>query len=292
MIVGGTDGSFHAIKVNTGEPIWRIDVSKRAILNSVLYRDGIAYITHGEENIGTTEMGMIAALDARRTGDLKDDAFKWKTLGFLPTYASPVMDAERLYTVDNSAIVAAFELKTGRRLWERGLGTLQKGSPVLADGKLYVGTENGKFFILRPSATGVEVLDEELLGTTADARTDRRFSDRGGRPRLCDVDGSDLCDRQARAAGHGGSGESRRRPRAALRRTGDLTCRCSPTTRCWHRAPNRRSRLKLYDAKGALFATKPAAATWAVDQLAAASAPTAPTPRRPLVRAQGSSRQR
>jgi len=165
LIVGGTDGAFHAIKANTGEPIWRADVSKRAILNSALYRNGLAFITHGEENIGTTEMGMIAALDTRRRGDLKDDAFKWKTYGFLPTYASPVMDAERLYTVDNGAIVAAFDLQTGKRLWQRSLGTLQKGSPVLADGKLYVGTENGKFFILRPSATGVDVLDEELFGT-------------------------------------------------------------------------------------------------------------------------------
>ena len=60
IIVGGTDGAYHALKVNTGEPIWRVDVSKRAILNGALYRDGVAYITHGEENIGTTEMGMIA----------------------------------------------------------------------------------------------------------------------------------------------------------------------------------------------------------------------------------------
>jgi hypothetical protein len=110
---------------------------------------------------------MVAALNARGRGDLKEDAFAWRTLGFLPTFASPVMDDERLYSVDNSAIVAAFDLKTGAKLWERGLGTLQKGSPVLADGKLYVGTENGKFFILRPSATGVEVLDEDWLGSQA-----------------------------------------------------------------------------------------------------------------------------
>jgi outer membrane protein assembly factor BamB len=165
MIVGGTDGSFHALKVNTGEPIWRIDVSKRAILNSPLYRDGVAYITHGEENIGTTQMGMVAAIDATGKGDLTQAAYKWKTYGFMPTYASPVMDDQRLYTVDNGAIVGAFDLKTGAQLWTHSLGTLQKGSPVLADNKLYVGTENGKFFILRPSATGVEVLDEDALGT-------------------------------------------------------------------------------------------------------------------------------
>ena len=188
-------------------------MSKRAILNSVLYRDGIAYITHGEENIGTTEMGMIAALDARRKGDLKEDAFKWKTLGFLPTYASPVMDDERLYTVDNSAIVAGVRSRRrGKRLWERGLGTLQKGSPVLADGKLYVGTENGKFYILQPSATGVEVLDEDWLGTAGDAGGDRRVADRGRRPRLRDVDGRDLRDWQARPAGASRRRRSAERP--------------------------------------------------------------------------------
>jgi outer membrane protein assembly factor BamB len=168
LVVGGTDGAFHALKANTGEPIWRIDVSKRAILNSVLYRDGTVYLTHGEENLGTTEMGLVAALPASGRGELKPDAFSWRTLGFLPTFASPVMDNERLYTVDNGAIVAAFDLKSGQRLWERSLGTLQKGSPVLADGKLYVGTENGKFYILRPSATGVEVLDEDWLGSQQD----------------------------------------------------------------------------------------------------------------------------
>jgi outer membrane protein assembly factor BamB len=168
LVVGGTDGGYHALKLNTGERIWSIEVSKRAILNSPLVRDNVAYVTHGEENMDTTEMGMIAAVDATRTGVLTADAFKWRTRGFLPSYASPVADAERLYTVDNSAIVGAFDLKTGAKLWDKTLGTLQKGSPVLADGKLYVGTENGKFFILRPTATGVEVLDEDLLGTAQD----------------------------------------------------------------------------------------------------------------------------
>jgi outer membrane protein assembly factor BamB len=165
MIVGGTDGVYHALKVNTGEKIWSIEVSKRAILNSALFRDNVAYITHGEENMDTTEMGMIAAVDATKSGALAKDAFKWRTHGFLPTFASPVMDDQYLYTVDNSAIVGAFDLKTGAKLWEKSLGTLQKGSPVLADGKLYVGTENGRFYILKPSAAGVEVLDNDLLGT-------------------------------------------------------------------------------------------------------------------------------
>jgi outer membrane protein assembly factor BamB len=164
MIVGGTDGVFHALQVNTGKPVWNVEVSKRAILNSALFRDNIAYITHGEENIDTTTMGMVAAVDATGSGALAKPAFKWVRHGFMPTFASPVMDADRLYTVDNGAILGAFDLASGKQLWTKVLGTLQKSSPVLADGKLYIGTENGKFYILRPGATGAEVLDEDLLG--------------------------------------------------------------------------------------------------------------------------------
>ena len=47
LIVGGTDGQFYGLKANTGEKVWQVEVSKRAILNSALYRDGVAYITLG-----------------------------------------------------------------------------------------------------------------------------------------------------------------------------------------------------------------------------------------------------
>ena len=165
LIVGGTDGVFHAIQVNTGKPQWSIEVSKRAILNSVLFRDNVVYLTHGEENIDTTEMGMIAAIDATGSGQLAGAAVKWVTRGFLPSYASPVMDRERLYTMDNSAILGAFDLKDGKQVWTKRLGIGSKASPVLADGKLYVGTEGGKFYILRPTATGADTIDEDLIGT-------------------------------------------------------------------------------------------------------------------------------
>ena len=31
MIAGGSDGAFHALKVNTGEPVWDYELSKRGI---------------------------------------------------------------------------------------------------------------------------------------------------------------------------------------------------------------------------------------------------------------------
>ncbi len=169
LIVGGTDGAFHGLQLHTGKPVWRLEVSKRAILGSPVLRGTTLYLTHGEENMDTTMMGMVAAVDlSGKTGEIPLSALQYNTHGFMPTFSSPVLDGNRLYVVDNGAILGAFDTATGKELWTRTLGTLQKGSATLADGKLYVGTENGKFYILRPSATGVEVLDEDALGAAAE----------------------------------------------------------------------------------------------------------------------------
>jgi outer membrane protein assembly factor BamB len=275
MIVGGTDGAFHALQVNTGKPIWRIDVSKRAILNSALYRDGIVYITHGEENLGTTQMGMVAAIDARRTGELTEDAFTWRTLGFMPSFPSPVMDDERLYSVDNGAIVAAFDLKTGTKVWERSLGTLQKGSPVLADGKLYVGTENGKLFILQPSATGVEVLDEDLLGTPQSPEV--IFASpivADGRVYVTSMEATYAIGKRRSSSATAGSPTERNGQKpAAAPASGHSQAPVAQVQVFPYEAllaPGGKQdfRVRLFDAKGNLIREEKAgAATWAVDQL-------------------------
>ena len=263
LIVGGTDGAYHALRVNTGEKIWSVEVSKRAILNSAIFRDNVAYVTHGEENMDTTEMGMVAAIDATKSGTLSADAFKWKVHGFLPTFASPVMDAERLYTMDNGAIVGAFDLKTGQRLWTKTLGTLQKGSPVLADGKLYVGTENGKFFILRPSASGVEVLDEDLLGSAAEPEAivaSPIVAD--GRVYVASMENLyAIGTRKALPEG--------RMPTVAPRSSEPVaSVQVVPYDVLLAPGATQRFTVRLFDAKGALVREEPAAgATWATEQV-------------------------
>ena len=167
LIQGGSDGVVHAIKPQTGEPVWKYEISKRGINTGAVVYNNFAILTHSEENLNSSEMGMITAVDATAKGDIKKEQVKWATYGWQGGFSSPVLDGERLYQVDNSANIAAFDVNTGKHLWLQNLGTIQKASPVLADGKLYVGTENGKFFILKPTATGCEILDQDQLGTEA-----------------------------------------------------------------------------------------------------------------------------
>ena len=164
LMAGGGDGTVHAIKVWTGEPVWKYYMSKRGVNTGVVLNGTTAIVTHSEENLDTNEMGLIAAVDAKAKGDIGKEQIKWSKVGFQGGFSSPIADGDRLYQVDNGANLFAFDINTGKTLWQQNLGTIQKASPVLADGKLYVGSENGKFFILRPGQEKVEVLDEDQLG--------------------------------------------------------------------------------------------------------------------------------
>ena len=167
LIQGASDGVTHAIKPQTGEPVWKHEISKRGLNTGVVVHGNTAILTHSEENLDSNEMGMMVAVDASAKGEIKKENIKWTKYGWQGGFSSPVIDGDRIYHIDNGANIGAFDVNTGKQLWLQNLGTIQKASPVFADGKLYVGTENGKFFILKPSATGCEILDEDQLGTEA-----------------------------------------------------------------------------------------------------------------------------
>jgi outer membrane protein assembly factor BamB len=162
---GGSDGAMLALKINTGERIWSWPVSKRGLNTAALMVGPDVIVSHSEENIESSEMGMLAAMPANKTGNLTDKDARWLVRGVQAGYASPVSDGQRIYVVDNGGIMFAHDAKTGARVWEQNLGTIQKSSPVLADGKIYVGTENGKFYIIRPLADRAEILDQDWLGS-------------------------------------------------------------------------------------------------------------------------------
>ena len=157
LLIGGLgDGGIHAIKAQTGEKVWSYVAAKRAINTGAAVSGNNVFISHGDENLEGVELGLIAALDGAQSGDIKTT--KWATKGIEFSFSSPIVDGTRLYQLDNGSTLRAFDTATGKSLWNLSLGSAQKASPVLADGKIYVGTDGGVFFIVRPTADKAEIL--------------------------------------------------------------------------------------------------------------------------------------
>jgi outer membrane protein assembly factor BamB len=160
LVTGGADGAALAMKPQTGEPVWNLVIAKRGLNTGVVLNGTTAIVSHSEENLDSNEMGMLVAFDATAKGKLGKQNIKWAVRNFLAGFSSPVLDGDRLYQSDNAGTLVAFDVQTGHQLWKQPLGTVQKASSVFADGKIYIGTESGKFFILRPHADRCEVLSE------------------------------------------------------------------------------------------------------------------------------------
>ena len=158
LIVGLGDGAVHAIKPQTGQKVWSFVAAKRAVNTGVVVKGNTVIVSHGDENLDVPDLGMIAALDGSQTGDIKTT--KWAVKGVEMAFSSPLLDGERVYQIDNGSHMRAYDISTGKELWELPLGSSQKAPPVLADGKIYVGTDSGEFFIVRPGATKGEILSK------------------------------------------------------------------------------------------------------------------------------------
>jgi outer membrane protein assembly factor BamB len=164
LITGLGDGGIHAIKPQTGEKVWSFVAAKRAINTGVVVKDTSVIVSHGDENLDVNELGMIAAIDGAQAGDIKTT--RWAVKGTEFGYSSPLLDGNRVYQIDNGSNLKAFDVATGKELWTQPLSTAQKAPPVFADGKIYVGTDGGAFFIIRPGADRAQVLDEVELANS------------------------------------------------------------------------------------------------------------------------------
>jgi outer membrane protein assembly factor BamB len=151
ILTGGGDGCIHAFKVRTGEKVWsyKFEDGGGAVNCSPVVHGNKIWIGHGEENVGNGTQGRVICLDG---GEVKDGEPKllWKHDGVKVKFASPILNDGLLYVCDEAGKLYCFDAdKGGDPLWAYQYGTNTKGSPVLADGKIYVSEVDKQFHILK-----------------------------------------------------------------------------------------------------------------------------------------------
>ncbi|MBV10087.1 PQQ-binding-like beta-propeller repeat protein [Rubinisphaera sp.] len=176
LIAGNADGGIYSINARTGEPIWGAKLSKRGLNSSPVADGNLVYISNGEDNIDTIEFGRVQCFDASKTGDITESGSVWRVDDIKAGYASLLVKDGILYVVTDTGKLTAFDSKNGNILWEYSIGTVGKGSPVWADGKLYVMEVNGNIHILKPSREKCEKLYHTQLLATKGSGTDEIYA--------------------------------------------------------------------------------------------------------------------
>jgi outer membrane protein assembly factor BamB len=92
--------------------------------------------------------------------DVTDQAILWSTREVGRGMSSMAIDDGLLYVADTAGELHCFDARTGKKHWKHDIGSkIWASSPLVADGKVYLGTSKADFFIFRAGA------EKELLYT-------------------------------------------------------------------------------------------------------------------------------
>ncbi len=169
MVFASGDGGVHAFQPRTGKPLWFYNVSGRGINTTPLVVGDRVFCGHSEENLDDTKMGALFAIDGTQSGDITTRGEIWRTKELFVGKSAPLLINDRLYAVDDRAKLHIVNPETGESIAEQRLGTQMRNSPIYADGKIYTCSLNGRWYILKPTDEGVEVVHQLRLDGECDA---------------------------------------------------------------------------------------------------------------------------
>jgi hypothetical protein len=145
----------------TGEELWRgnglnpdNNPNYRLVASPVVY-EGVIYVP--------TRVRPLIAFRAGGRGDISESHRLWSFMNG-PDVPTPVTDGKYFYSANDKGIVWCLDAKTGEELWggERIKSAIYTSSPVLADGKIYVTSEDGLTTVIK-AGPKFEVLAENNL---------------------------------------------------------------------------------------------------------------------------------
>ena len=145
----------------TGKELWRAnglnpdnDPSYRIVASPIIF-DNIIY--------APTRNRTLLALKAGGRGDITSSHVLWSTVNG-PDVPTPVTDGKYFYVVTDRGVMFCLDAKTGAEVYaqQRIKPGSYSGSPVLADGKIYVTNEDGLTTVVA-AGPKFEVLAENPL---------------------------------------------------------------------------------------------------------------------------------
>jgi outer membrane protein assembly factor BamB len=140
VITGGDVVTGH--DPETGKELWRMNGLNPENIPS--YRIIASPLVAGGLIIAPTRVKPMLAIKPGGSGDITESHKVW-SFDRGPDVPTPVSDGKLLYIVGDSGVVYALDVKTGEPVYgpERLKPGTYSASPVLADGKIYVTSEDG-----------------------------------------------------------------------------------------------------------------------------------------------------
>ena len=158
----------------TGKELWRFSDSDTQVkMQAPLVAHGLIYITGGYpagRPMYAFKPGAVGDISLKSDQET-NDFIAWKSSKGSPYTPTPIIYGDLLYTCADNGVLSAYDAKTGTMIYQQRLPSSFSASPVAADGKLYLSSEDGDVFVVRAGPTyellATNVMGQPLMATPA-----------------------------------------------------------------------------------------------------------------------------
>jgi outer membrane protein assembly factor BamB len=160
----------------TGKELWQLGGSSKITAPTPIFDNDVFVVASGrgpERPIFAVRAGARGDLTLRQ-GETSSKAIIWSRTArgsYMPT---PLIYNGLLYVLANNGVFDAYDLRTGEEVYRQRLAHLGSGfsaSPVAADGKIYLSSEDGEILVIEAGRTfrhiATNSMGELLMATPA-----------------------------------------------------------------------------------------------------------------------------
>jgi outer membrane protein assembly factor BamB len=174
VVMGQGDGWVRGYEALTGKKLWEFDTNpkdsawpktRNEIISSPVIVDSVVYIANGQDPEHGEGVGHLYAIDATKRGDITETGRLWHFDKIRRSVSTAAVHEGLLYYSDFSGFLHCLDARTGQPYWTHDMFAAIWGSPLVADGKVYLGDEDGDITILQAGKT-LKVIAEMNMGSS------------------------------------------------------------------------------------------------------------------------------
>jgi outer membrane protein assembly factor BamB len=98
-----------------------------------------------------------------KSGEEKNQFIARRTSKGSPYTPTPVIYGDLMYALADNGVLSTYEAKTGELVYQQRLPSSFSASPVAADGRLYLASEDGDVFVVK-AGRQYELLSRNVMG--------------------------------------------------------------------------------------------------------------------------------
>ncbi len=157
VMTGQGDGWLRSYEAETGKKLWEFDMNpkdsvwpknRNEIISTAVVVGDRVYIGNGQDPEHGEGVGHFYCIDGTKRGDITESG-KIFHVDIRRTISTPAVWDGIVYVADFSGFLHAIDATTGKEYWKHDCFSAVWASPMVIDGKVYLGDEDGDVFIMQ-----------------------------------------------------------------------------------------------------------------------------------------------